>query len=93
MRHEQFAAKIAYACIFSETIAEAKENLVRLIASRDCRFDEGTTAWRDVLNDYLEAPDDWGQLNRFGATFTVAQWSLILEQVHTALLTSTNPGG
>ena len=91
MRHEQFAAKIAYVCIFAKTVEEAAENLLRLIAKRECGFDEGMAAWRDVLKDYLQAPDDLGQLNRFGATFTVAQWSVVLEQVRGALLTCSEP--
>jgi hypothetical protein len=92
MRHEKFAAKIAYASIFATTIEEATENLVRLIANRDCELDEGATPWRGVLTDYLEAPDDLCQLNRFGASFTAAQWGLILEQVRTALVTCSKPG-
>ena len=86
MRHEQFAAKIAYACIFSKTVAEARDTLLRLIAGRIGGFDEGTTAWCAVLSDYPGAPDDLGPLNRFGASFTAAQWSLILDQVRNALL-------
>ena len=41
MRHERFASKIAYVCIFAESIEEASEHLVRLITHRDCGFDEG----------------------------------------------------
>jgi len=86
MRHEQFARKIAYACIFAKTIEEASENLVRLIATSECGFDEGVAAWRVVMKDYLGSPDDLLGLNRFGANFTTAQWRLILEQVHNGLL-------
>jgi hypothetical protein len=92
MRHERFASKIAYACIFAESIEEASENLVRLITHRDCGFDEGSTAWCDVLVDYLQVPDELCQLNRFGARFTAAQWSLILQQVWTALLPFATAG-
>jgi hypothetical protein len=86
MRHEQFASKIAYACIFAKSIEEASDNLIRLIANRQCGFDEGTTAWCNVLTDYLQVPDDLCELNRFGASFSAAQWSLVLQQVRTALL-------
>ena len=86
MRHEQFAAKIAYACIFAKAVEEASENLTRLITKGQCGFDEGTVAWRAVLVDYLATPDDLEQMNRFGASFTVVQWQLVLEQVLAGLL-------
>jgi hypothetical protein len=85
MRHEQFAAKIAYACIFAKTVAEASENLVRLISTGQCGFDEGATAWRTVLEDYLRHTDDFSQLNRIGASFTAAQWRQILTDVDNSL--------
>lgn len=91
MRHQQFAAKIAYASIFAQTVEEAAENLARLIAKRECGFDEGAKAWLAVLEDYVNAPDDLGQLNRFGSTFTVPQWCVILRQVRSVLLTSSEP--
>jgi hypothetical protein len=86
MQRETFAAKIAYACIFAQTVEEATENLVRLITNRDCGLDEGATAWREVLKNYRASPEDLGKLNRFGANFTAAQWREILEQVYTAVL-------
>lgn len=88
MRHEQFASKIAYVCIFTKSVDNAAENLIRLIANRECGFDEGTTAWCDVLADYLQVPDTLCELNRFGASFTTAQWSRVLQQVRTTLLSS-----
>jgi hypothetical protein len=93
MHHERFAQNIAYVCVFAKSCEEASENLVRLIANRECGFDEGTTAWCEVLADYLQAPDDLCELNRFGANFTVAQWSLVLQQVQTALLACAKAGG
>jgi len=86
MSHEHFAAKIAYACIFAQTVEDASVNLVRLITSSEGGFDEGIATWRVVLKDYLESPDDLLGLNRFGAKFTTAQWHLILEQVYNGLL-------
>jgi hypothetical protein len=85
MHNEQFAAKIAYACIFAKTVEDATENLIRLIADRARGLDEGPGAWRDVLKVYLEAPEDLGQLNRFGASFSVPEWRAILEQVGSSL--------
>jgi hypothetical protein len=85
MRHEQFAAKVAYACIFARTVEEASENLVRLITSGECGFDEGAAAWRAVVEDYLQPTEDVSQLNRFGASFTLDQWRRILEEVQSRL--------
>ncbi len=85
MRHKNFAEKISYVCIFTKTIEEASENLVRLITSGDSGFDEGISAWRDVLSDFLQASDGLDKLNQFGATFTAAQWNLVLQQVQAAL--------
>jgi hypothetical protein len=86
MGHEQFAAKIAYACIFAKTPEDATENLARLIANQECGFDEGVEAWRKVIEDYLGSPpNDLLVLNRFGANFSAAQWRLILEKVISAL--------
>src|SRR5262245_42585486 len=86
MGHEQFAAKIAYACIFAKTPDDATENLVRLIRQQECGFDEGLEASRKVIEDYLGLPpEDLLVLNRFGASFSTAQWRLILEQVISGL--------
>jgi hypothetical protein len=85
MRHERFAAKVAYACIFARTVEEASENLLRLITSGECGFDEGSAAWRAMLADYLQPTEDLSQLNRYGASFTPAQWRRVLEQVQSGL--------
>jgi hypothetical protein len=85
MRHDRFAAKVAYVCIFTRTVEAASGNLVRLIRTGECGFDEGAAAWRAVVEDYLQPADDLSQLNRFGASFTPAQWRRILEQVVSGL--------
>lgn len=85
MRHEQFAVKVAYACIFAKTVEEASENLVGLITEGRCGFDEGAAAWRAVVNDYLQLSDDLSELNRYGAIFTRSEWLRILEQLRSRL--------
>lgn len=58
MGADPFAAKIAYACIFSTSIDDAARNLVRLISTRTCGFDEGTDAWRKAMKTYLDSAED-----------------------------------
>jgi hypothetical protein len=84
-RHQQFAAKVAYASIFAKTVEEASENLVRLITKCQCGFDEGVTVWRAVVEDFVQPTDDVSQLNRFGASFSPDQWRRIFEQVQSRL--------
>jgi hypothetical protein len=92
MAYELFASKIGYACIFSNTIESAVNNLTRLIGSGDCGYDEGVTAWRTALTGLLINPEALIEMNRFGAGFTSEQWVQILEQVH-AILSSTSGAG
>jgi len=92
MRHEGFAAKVAYVCIFAKAVDEASENLVRLIMAGQSGFDEGPAAWRAVVADYLEPTEDLSQLNRFGASFTPEQWRQVLEQVQRRLALDDRSG-
>jgi hypothetical protein len=91
MRHANFAAKISYASIFAKSTEDASSNLVRLITTGDCGFDEGLLTWSGILAEYLDTPSELEQLNQFGASFTTDQWTVVLRQVRAALLAYMEP--
>jgi hypothetical protein len=86
MQHGLFSAKISYVCIFQKTVNEASANLIRLILNEDPGFEEGITVWQNVIVDYLQSPDELIELNQWGITFSIAEWSQILQQVLMALM-------
>jgi hypothetical protein len=86
MRHAKFAAKISYVSIFAKSTDDASSNLVRLITTGACGFDEGLLTWTGILAEYLDTASDFEQLNQFGASFTTDQWIVVLRQVRAALV-------
>ena len=75
---DYFAARVAYPSIFARSVDAAAKNLADLIANRLCGLDEGTDAWREVLDQFVRSDDALDRLEFIGesmsAPFTRAQW-------------------
>lgn len=82
---DAIAAKIAYACIYSENGEFAAAHLVSLVRDRACGLAEGPDAWQHAINEILQSDRHLKKLNQFGAHFDVTQWRNILEEVFAQL--------
>jgi len=80
MENQAYTSKIAYACIYSTSIEQAADNLIRLIVSGDSGFNEGPAEWRSVLSGLL-TEEDLSLLSKFGAPFDHGQWVRLLQLI------------
>lgn len=81
---DYFAARVAYPSIFARSVDAAAKNLADLIAHRRCGLEEGTDAWRGVLDQFVRSEDALDRLEFIGETmsapFNRAQWRDVAEK-------------
>lgn len=75
---DYFAARVAYPCIFADSVNDAAKNLANLIANRLGGLQEGVDAWRPTLDSFARNDDALDSLESMGkhmnAPFSRAEW-------------------